>query len=149
MYTAAVLERNSQLLLQYATRKAIDWVDFDSAMLMATPRGDELPHHMTINLGKFDENLNSKDLLHKNCKLYVQNLTINEKMGVVAAKVRKAATDEHENVETFNVVPHITIALRKGVPPKKSNDMLESSSEDNRVVYLTEELALDAYIQEC
>lgn len=73
-------------------------------------------HHMTINLGRLQEK--DKHLLGKECKSTITHLGIDKDIGIMALKVE---TD----IPSKNVNKHITLALKEGVKPFRSNDITE------------------------
>ena len=53
MYTAAVLRTTSGHLLRWLTKGTTTLED--DGFVFQTPHGEPLPHHMTVNLGLFDD----------------------------------------------------------------------------------------------
>lgn len=158
MYSAAVLTRNSAELLKWMIRATLKLEE--SGFKFETPRGDSLPHHMTINLGKFDSNLNPSLSLGARALLKVNHCKYSQKLGVCAIPVNEAfalgEVDPEEALEnvnwhivhTINAVPHITLCLKEGVAPKLSNELLASNSEDVITFDFDKTYVLDAFINE-
>lgn len=149
MYTAAVLMPMSAQLLKWMT-KAIFKPEKD-CFVFQTEQKQALPHHMTINLGKFATNLNDPICLGSRAELRVDCLYIDYSLGVCAAKVHLAQLASGKEIKTENKVPHITICLVPGVKPMTSNIMLEKLGDPDceTVAHpLDQTYVLDAIIQE-
>jgi hypothetical protein len=141
MYTAAVLTEDSVKTLEDEAKQVFDLTGFE----FSTPAGSKLPHHMTINLGQFDENLNNPDILGKNCILSIQELLICDKIGVCAAKVLTAKFGTIDICST-NIHKHITICLKPPNKPVRSNELF--TTEGVRKVELDHLIHLNAIIEE-
>ena len=135
MYTAAVLDDLSAGLLRWAAKAAgIEHTfGFDAG-------STKLPHHMTINLGLIDEELNSREVILRPARLFVDKIYWCHKLGVCAAPVIKAEVEMQEfpakyweSLYCMNQHPHITVAVQPHVKPKTSNDLL-AAVEDGELV---------------
>jgi hypothetical protein len=148
MYTAAVLTGTSRTILQWLLKKTFDYTVL--GYLLETPRGDPLPHHMTINLGFLDETLNPKTLLGKTCKLEVDGIYRDDSIGVCAAHVSKATDESSIIIQTLHDCKgksqkHITLCLKPQVKPVSSNELFQS---EKVTVYAIEPFILEGIIQE-
>lgn len=160
MYIAAILDDVSVQKIKN-TLKA-DWfldrkMTFDQEFpdfLYQTEAGMPLPHHMTVNLGSLDKSLNDPRIIGKPVRLICKNVYVNNWMGVCAIVVDNAYVEIEigqpwVDLKTSNVIPHITVCIKKGVKPKTSNDMLSSKfDDDTRHLMISHELHLDAIIEE-
>jgi len=151
MYTAAVLTPTSAQLLRWIV---IGTLDLEShSFLFETSRRQKLPHHATINMGRFDEGLNHRELLGSKVAMKIDKIVYNEELGVCAAIVQSAETrDEDESTVTLsfsNPHPHITICLQEHGKPVFSNEMLDIPSPNNIKVGLDQTYELEAIIREC
>lgn len=154
IYTAAVLNENSRHLLRWLT-KANTTLEADG-FLFQTPQGDKLPHHMTINLGSFDESINSRSVLGGFVELHIDRVKFDYNIGACAAPIVKAQVELVDQIDqtsegwidlkTFNDHPHITTCLRPGVSAKFSNDML--ASHGVKEVLFDQTYILEAWVQE-
>lgn len=127
MYTAVVLDGDSQEKLKLFLQQNPALENF--GFLFQTSRGDPLPHHMTINLGALDANLNNPSIVEQKAIITVKKIGFNEKMGVCAAVVESAyLSSTSEKITSMNDHPHITCCLKQGVQPKMSNQMLVDPS---------------------
>jgi hypothetical protein len=123
MYTAAVLRPNSVLELLQALRETTDLES--RGFVCLTPQGEPLPHHMTINLGTFDDSVNKPELLGKSAILYVDSIWYCDEIGACAAQVCKAYS-EGNPVNSINEHKHITICLKPPAKPVYSNKIFDS-----------------------
>tara|TARA_Y100000034_G_scaffold109250_1_gene140375 strand:+ start:483 stop:944 length:462 start_codon:yes stop_codon:yes gene_type:complete len=152
MYTAAILTPNSSGLLRYAAEAAglvQQGFIFDSPLEGRPP----YPHHMTINLGGIDEEINEAGILGQTARLYVKKIKWCERLGVCAAPVFKAEVEMKEfpakywtELYSFNVHPHITVCTMPHVKPRLSNDMLENGDATGLDLHQT--YMLDAVVRE-
>lgn len=152
MYTAAVLTPNSSGLLRWAA-KAVGLEEKGFGFSQGLEDKIHYPHHMTINLGGIDEELNARETLDQPARLYVKKFGWCDRLGVCAALVFEAEVEMQEwpakyweTLYSFNVHPHITMCTRPHVPPKLSNDML--ASDNINWVDLDQTYMLDAVVKE-
>lgn len=152
MYTAAVLVDGQRNLLQIALSELLDLEA--EGFLFQTPKGDALPHHLTINMGEFDEVLNCRSMLGMPVELVVDGFWYDRDLGVCAARVSRATccivgderqADYYESVKTVNESPHITMCLKPGVKPFLSNKLNWAGPG----LMLPEPLKLQAKIEVC
>lgn len=150
MYTAAVLTPLSVNLLKWIVRATIKLEE--AGFLFETIRGDPLPHHMTINLGVIDRKLNPLIVLETKSELQINCINYDLMLGVCAIPVLNAVSYLTESsptpINTINEVPHITLCLKTGVAPRKSNDMFKSGNENMKVLVLDQTYTLEATILE-
>lgn len=149
IYTAAVLNENSGHLLRWLA-KGLTSLE-DDGFLFQTPQGNPLPHHMTVNLGAFDESLNEKRLLGCFVELHVKRLCFNYTIGACAAPVEKSRVEidgEWFDLKTFNDHPHITTCLKPGVGAKFSNDLLAIPKPHTESVHFDRTYILDGWVKE-
>lgn len=129
MFTSAILTEFSRNFLKEIASKL---VEFDENFLFQTEQGVLLPHHMTINLGDFDEKLNNPEILGCDAELFIDKIVFDPELGICAATVAQATailpSGDQIKIQSANKCPHITIALKKGVKPKFSNQMLEQGT---------------------
>lgn len=148
MYTAAVLTNLSKDLLRWIAINKLS--QNDRRWQFSTPSGDELPHHMTINLGNFNTNLNDQSILGKFVDLKINCISYNEELGACAFPVIVAKAEISDaqwvKIKTINEHPHITACLMPGINPKTSNEVLQS----NDTVHLELDRAyhLEAWVEE-
>lgn len=145
MFTAAVLQPNSAALLKWIMRGTLDLES--EGFQLTTKAGDPLPHHMTLNMGRFDESLNPRAMLGQSVVLHVDRLVADPQLGVCAAPVNLAEWQGGE-VRTVNTHPHITVCLKPGSKPMLSNEMLNRLS-NVKVFPLDEVYRLEAIVEEC
>lgn len=152
MYTAAVLTPLSAQLLRWIMKGTEDLEK--SGFLLETPQGDFIPHHMTINLGRFDETLNPKSILGNQAIVKVDKLVYNDVMGVCAANVQEALgfqfldSSPVVNIQCVNEYPHVTVCLKPGSKPVESNDLLSRPSPHTIEIALDQVYELQAVVQE-
>jgi hypothetical protein len=150
MYTAAILNPVSAGLLRWIVKAhGLENKGFS----FKTPQNTEVPHHMTINLGPIDVNLNDEEILEKPALLHVDQIVWSHEIGACAARVVKAEVEMRkfpaiywETIDTINAHKHITICLKNGVKPFLSNKLFESDSE---IIQLDEVYKLDAVVDVC
>ncbi len=154
MYIAAVLDQASILILRGAVRDAIldaICVDIEAeGFKFETPAGGPLPHHMTINMGEFDETLNKRSILGKPVEIGVDYVFYDPVLGVCAVTVDECEAGEYPDsneVHSANARPHITVALKPGVKPKTSNELF--GPRKTTTVKLELGLLLDGTIAVC
>jgi len=138
MYTAAVLRPDSALKLKQIMREKIDLENL--GFECKTPQGEPLPHHMTLNLGLFDNTLNDPELLGSEIVLTVDSLWYCEMIGACAAKVI-----DSQSAKSINTQKHITICLKPPAKPFQSNKLFEPMTKQ---IMLDAPLTLEASIQE-
>lgn len=73
-------------------------------------------HHMTMNLGRLQEK--DKHLLGKEFKSKITHLGIDKDIGIMALKIDTDIPSKNEH-------KHITLALKEGTKPFRSNDIQE------------------------
>lgn len=146
MYCAAVLTEEAQNQLREAERTQIGLESLGFIYQIAYP----LPHHMTINLGEFDSNLNSLEILDQCAELRINQLVINHTFGICAAPVisaqAKVSGQKWIDIHSMNDHPHITCCLKPGVKPMVSNQLLETKHGDTEF-WSIPEMVLDAKVQ--
>ena len=154
MYTAAVLDPLGAGLLRWiAKAEELEGWDFR----FKTPLNDEIPHHMTINLGAIDVNLNKEEILEQRARLHVDQIRVSVELGACAARVIKAEVEMKEypviywqKLNSINEHPHITICLKEGVKPFTSNKLFETDPDfDLDVIDLDEVYVLPAVVDVC
>lgn len=142
MYTAAVLRPESVELLTKIMREHRDLES--EGFEYKTPSGDPLPHHMTINLGRFDSAINDPSLLGEEAVLVVNRLYYCYTTGACAAYVCDAYSTDFVPIESINKNKHITICLKPPAKPFHSNDIFDKAY----VIHLDEHLMLAVDIVE-
>lgn len=133
MYIAAVLEIGCQAKLRdaFLSKISLENYEFISA-------SGPLPHHMTINMGEFDETLNPISILEEQVEMMVQGFYFDHLLNVCAAKVTSAKlVSSAEKVNIKNAQPHITLAIRPPGKPFNSNkinwNMTEITNERGHI----------------
>lgn len=148
LYTSAVLVHESVDLLRLLTIDSIDAIQ-SRGFKFKTANG-YLPHHMTINMGKIEAGPLNRSNINSFVKLEVSQIVLDEKLGVCAAIVDNAyyqeLSTEWKPLKSMNLHPHITIALKEGVKPVSSNEMLSSSCY--QVFILDKRYTLNAVVDE-
>lgn len=153
MYTAAVLEDGQRHLLQIALTEVAPEIE-DKGYLFETSKGDPIPHHMTINMGDFDQGLNCISMLGMPVEITIDGFWYDHALGVAAARVTDTLCtivgddwqdDYHERIKTINEQPHITMCLKTGVKPFLSNKLDWSKPG----LMLKEPMKVRARIQVC
>jgi len=141
MYTAAVLRQEStkDLLLAMRSKTNLEEEGFECV----TPQGEPLPHHMTINLGKFDSILNDPQILGQPCLQFIDALWFSKEIGACAARVTRAYCDGKE-INSINENKHVTICLKPPAKPFHSNKIFENGE----CIKLDMDLSLLSDIQE-
>lgn len=130
MYTAIVLEESSRQLIldKFSSDLPSEFIFSDGV--------HQLSHHMTINLGRFDEHLNSRDVLEKPAVIRCSELVYNVDLGVCALSVDVAYVLEDETpIHSMNLCPHITVALIPPAKPKTSNILLGKRPWQNQSIF--------------
>ena len=154
MYTAAVLDPLGAGLLRWiAKAEELEGWGFR----FKTPLNDEIPHHMTINLGAIDVDLNEEGILEQRARLHVDKVYASVELGACAARVIKAEVEMKEypviywqHLYSINEHPHITICLKEGVKPFASNKLFETNPDfDLDVIDLDEVYVLPAVVDVC
>lgn len=113
-----------------------------------TPGGDLLPHHMTLNMGRFDVRLNDLVLLGMEVEMLVDAIFYSDDVGACAARVLCARTLCGVELRSVNKFMHITLGLKSGVKPFRSNDLFRGVGLVN-CVELLEPLLLRGVVEEC
>ena len=148
MFTAAVLTDNSADLLKWIMRGTLDLEE--KGFVLKTMAGQDLPHHMTINLGPLDEALNPREVLGEKVLLGIDSLVYCLKLGVCASPIINQFVlnvPGCKSLQLMNEQPHITICVRPPAKPKMSNDLFKQ--QDTVTYKLDKSYYLDAKIQEC
>lgn len=144
MYTCIqILHPDRQLLVDTAKKLLGKRLN---GFLFQTPKGEPLPHHMTINMGSIDPQLNDPNLLWSDAILTIDAIFLDAKRGVCAARVRKAVCDETP-IQSANADPHVTICLMQGVNPATSN--IINWNDKTLEFKLEDPLVLKGVIREC
>ena len=80
-------------------------------------------HHLTLNMGPMDNELNSTELLGKEALIQIDAAGMTDK--VCAVRATKMVTMDGTELKSKNEVPHITIAVdvHNGGKPVMSNDI--------------------------
>ena len=159
IYTAAVLTPQSANLLRWAMRAATKGFELENDFGFKTPQNEPIPHHMTINLGKLNTELNPDWILGMSAKLKVDQLRWSEEIGACAFRVVEAISVVDDYViKSFNDEKsnkHITTCLKPGVKAHKSNDLFgvkaitDFGSSIQYSNLFEEIIELDAVVQEC
>lgn len=130
MYTAAVLRSSEVIALIDVFQRLVDLEP--QGYQLKTPEGEPLPHHMTINLGRFDTSLNPAEFLGKPAEIVIDSIHWSHDHNICAANVIEASVSGQQ-IRTINSHPHITICLRPPAKPFHSNKMLK---DDKRQYYV-------------
>jgi hypothetical protein len=121
MYTAIVLNESDRARLIN---------DFTAVTFGHLPDGWVTRcHHVTINMGKIDEELNPMLEVKSDCHMIVGGHVIGWESGVIALTVNDMANPylNHRNmVHSANRYPHITMFHHLETKPKEVNTFLES-----------------------
>ena len=159
MFIAAVLDPLGAGLLRWiAKAEELEGWGFQGwGFHFKTPLNDKIPHHMTVNLGAIDVDLNEEGILERRTKLHVDQIRISVELGACAARVIKAEVEMKEfpviywqNLNSINEHPHITICLKEGVKPFISNKLFETDRDfDLDVLHLDEVYVLPAVVNVC
>lgn len=156
MYTCVVLSEMSADLLKWIVRAVTDLEE--AGFRFHTDQDKPLPHHMTINLGGFNEKLNHPAMLQDFAKaeIYVSEIVYDHDLGVCAAPVVRATCrvvygeeGGWEEIKTTNAVPHVTLCIKAGCKPVYSNKMLESPGPNVVRVKLDKTYRLDGAVEVC
>ena len=143
MYTAAVLEMNSRLFIRQALVELRNMEEF--GFVFQTAAGESLPHHLTINLGSFNQALNDPQILGKRAVLSVSKFLYNDK---ICCAVVDRAEINGVTINTMNDQSsgkHITMCLVPPTKPMESNALFKSGA----MTLKCNALQLNAVIQEC
>jgi len=155
MYTAAVLDGNSQLILKEILA---EFRDFESAGYVFSSKTGDLPHHMTINLGQFDSKLNPPEF--RGCQAILRVSRFLHDDDVCCAEVDTAVAIDIDSdgmidgvcdIYTINDErsrPHITMCLRPPARPVQSN-LLFAQESTPAIIELEEPVVLVASIKVC
>jgi hypothetical protein len=139
-YSAVVLEKMSIQLLTWAMRAT---GKLEKHGFHLRTHSGSLPHHMTINLGKFDLTLNHTNILNSEyAELHIDALFWSKKLGASAFRVATARAfyngggfHKINTINDKNSKPHITVALMDGVKPVRSNDLFGDNPPDDLKFY--------------
>jgi len=155
VYTAAVLDKNSQLVLKEVLAENLD---FESNGYVFRSKTGDLPHHMTINLGQFDSKLNPPEfrgcqsILRVSRFLYDDDVCCAEVDTAVAIDINsEGLIDSVCDIYTINDErsrPHITMCLRPPARPVQSN-LLFAQESNPAIIELEEPIVLVASIRVC
>jgi len=123
MYTAVVLDEKSRknLLNVFA-----DEIRALQGFQIKTAQGDSLVHHVTVNMGDFDESLNDKSLLGQEVVMNVVSFAKDERVaafGVEFLRRNNKSVFGTPSINTINNIPHITAAIKEGGKPFYSNKL--------------------------
>ena len=137
MYTAAILTEESAALLKQSVLEKIG-TSLDGFHFQ-TLAGVPLPHHMTINLGSFDEHLNDPSILNNSVKLFARGFLWSEEIGACAALVTS-----DPQIRSSNEFTHITVCIRPPAKPADSNRRPRNS----KAFIFDPPIELDAIVKE-
>lgn len=116
MYTAAVLTDHSRsvLLARFAEVYPAEARGFQ----FSTVAGEPLPHHLTINMGGIDLDLNPKLTAGLKVLIPIYGFCIDEELNVCAARCDLPFNPEGDRFFSINAQPHVTMCIRlpKGKP---------------------------------
>jgi hypothetical protein len=147
MYTAVVLEENSREHLTSLVNHHIDVSGI--GFLFKTESGMQLPHHMTLNMGDFDSELNDAAHLNQIIAMNVYSLAYDESLGACAASVVQAFTlQSGHNIKSKNRHKHITCCLKPGTKPVSSNDLFAFDNSAKKIIF-PYMIQLHGFIQVC
>lgn len=125
-YTGIVLTPSSrQTLLSFVAQQMnlgfIDIPNYD--------KWEVITHHVTLNLGNFDQNLNSINILNKSFN-FEANSWANDNL------VAAVGVNLPNNINSMNIKPHITIAVNRlsGGKPKMSNNLKNWSMLETPII---------------
>jgi len=127
MYTAVVLNQESRRdLLDVFT----DEIRALNGFQLQTAQGDPLIHHVTVNMGDFDSELNDKSLLGQEIVMNVISFAKDYRVaafGVEFLRKNGKSVFGIPGVVTINEMPHITAAinLKEGGKPFYSNKLTD------------------------
>lgn len=155
MYTAAVLDGFSQRFLEEVLGEHCNFRE--KGYVFKTNVGVDLPHHMTINLGSFDSDLNPRQFLNASAILRVERFLYDD--DICAAEVATAVAIDFRDGEVREVCdiytindersrPHITMCLRPPARPVQSNHLFAQDSTPV-IIELEEPIVLVASIRVC
>ena len=113
MYTAILLDERSKAELK---RLAYHWFNEIRDWKLYC-------HHLTLNMGKLNTELNSADVLDKEVVIQVDAVGMNDY--AAACRATKFVTTCGTELKSKNKVPHITVAVNShgGGKPVMSNDI--------------------------
>lgn len=115
MYACILLHEDDA---KFLADKFLEVISDFSGYRMATPHYS-LPHHMTINMGDFDQSLNDKSVLGQEIEMYIDGFSYSNELGIAAARVVRTEPE----INTINEQPHITIAIQPHGKPFLSNKL--------------------------
>lgn len=110
-YTAIVLSPSSRINLINHLQSQINNL---KGFKLTTNTGSPLVHHVTLNLGAFDENLNDKSILGQEIPIKVVSWAEDKNVAAVGVEIP---------IQTINAQPHITIAISSTGKPMMSNNL--------------------------
>jgi hypothetical protein len=145
MYVAAVLTDESATLLRSIVQSNLRLENFQ----FETSRGDPLPHHLTINLGSFDKELNSPEILGKPARIKFDQICYDLKLGVCAIPAYAEVVVSESKCVTLNTsnrFPHVTCCITAKSKPMLSNEMFETAK--HHTLYLPSTHILNAIVTE-
>lgn len=122
MYTAIVLNENSRSNLIAKFGDLI--TNLGNGFQTITAQGEPLIHHVTLNMGDFDDNLNISSLLNTEIKFIIDSFAYNDKVAAFGVK-SIGSTFGNPPVKTINAKPHVTAAINptNGGKPFLSNQL--------------------------
>lgn len=135
MYTAVVLDFESRTaLLKEFEKFQLEQSGFQTK----NAQGHPLTHHVTLNMGKIDEKLNSKDLIGETVEFKVVSFGCNNQVAAFAVEHQHGKFG-FPSVQTSNKSPHITAAINiaNGGKPFKSNELFEQNNTNWAKLELT------------
>ena len=130
MYTAVLLDEISRNLLKEISGNFLEKTQYDSFV-----NEIDLPHHMTINLGEFDKELNRPEILGMQAVLRCSKLLCGEK--VCCFEISEPEAYEIRGSQIIDIIPintvndekssaHVTLGIRNGGKPKDSRDLFNN-----------------------
>jgi len=125
MYTAVVLTETSRARIKHTFSSHFSLLE-QLGFQMKNAQGDDLLHHVTVNLGNFDMTLNDPELIGKEITFKLISLGEDEKvvaLGVECEVFKERAIFGNPKVLSFNTKPHVTAMINpsKGGKPVMSN----------------------------
>lgn len=126
MYTAVVL--NEKSVADILENFCDEMRSVGGGFQMQNAKGDPLLHHVTVNMGELDKELNTTDLLDKEITMNIVSFAKDLRVaafGVEYKVVNGLSVFGDPEVKTKNAIPHITacINLQNGGKPFDSNDL--------------------------
>ena len=95
-----------------------------------TSQGEDLTHHVTVNMGDFDHVLNDQDLLGQEITMNVVSFAKDDRVAAFGVEFEPTSNGSLFGlpiVKTINKIPHITVAIKpkEGGKPFHSNQLKE------------------------